>query len=98
MPARSVAAAGELLDQLDLSADLVIANQALPGLETFVSRLRQSRSNLKVILLRENPADLTNIDADEYRVKPSRLREDSADEWLWIVRKVLLALPTAINQ
>lgn len=97
-PARSVSAAVELQQKLQLSVDLVIANNSVPGLHFFISELRQLRPHLKVVLVLERLHDLASVAADEWRLKPAGAYADPQDEWVQTVRRVLLEVPLPVNR
>jgi DNA-binding response OmpR family regulator len=75
LPARSVADAMALLEELNVTVDLLVINASLPSADTFIASLRErSKSHLKVIAVFDNEADMRSFagsDAELHKPHPS---------------------------
>jgi len=96
-PAKSVAAAIELLETLQLTVDLIVINYTLSGTASLISQSRRDRANLKVISLVEDADAPVPPDADEQYLKPSGIYNDFKQDWLRKIRNVLVETPLAIG-
>ena len=91
-PARSVADALTLINQLQLTIALLILNCSLPAAELLIASQRESQRQLKVISLatgEDDPIPYTpGVDAMCH--KPRQIDQASKNQWLQTVNCVLM--------
>ena len=97
LPAKSIADATALLDELSIGIDLLIVNYSLPGAAAFSETLRQSQGrNLRVIALAEEweESGAALASADVLGRKPgSGVGLASRMEWVETIQGVFAPLP-----
>ncbi len=85
-PAKSVADAIQLLDQLRFEIDLLVINPALEGAASFAAVLRQSQPQIKMVAVHEPEVIGRWPEMDASHPKPSRSDEAARAEWLSLIR------------
>jgi DNA-binding response OmpR family regulator len=89
LPAKTVKDAIELLSELKCEPDLLVANPALPGLDTFIAHLRRARE-LKVIVAVESEEQKGNLrEIDCYLYKSFSRDEATRLVWLEKIQSLL---------
>ena len=90
-PARSVADALTLINQLQLTIALLILNCSLPAAELLIANQRESHRQLKVISLatREDDPVPYTFGVDAMCHKPAQIDQASKNQWLQTVNCVL---------
>ena len=90
LPAKSIAAAGTLLEEITGKIDLLIVNSALPGAAEFITSLRRSLRRLKVIAVREVAGPFTTLPGvDVWRSKFQNIVDPSFGlEWLQLINRL----------
>ena len=89
-PARAIPEAEVLLDRLHLSIDVLILDCALPGADSFIKVLHQSRRPIRVICLSAARRHVCVTGIDAVCCKPLRLTEGSKARWTEEIREILL--------
>lgn len=98
LPAKSPLDAASLVNEQNLSVDVLVINPALEDAAGFVRALRGFRKNLKVIaLLESSDAHLNSLlRVDASHSKPEVIDEFSRLEWLHVIEDVLVGSTTII--
>jgi len=90
LPARSIADATTLLEELSIRIDLLVLNPSLRGAGEFVSTLRRSQSPMKVIALTSIEAPVPTLpDVDLWRSKSLKRIDKGGTEWVQLVQNLL---------
>jgi hypothetical protein len=88
LPARSTAAASELIREHRLSVDTLVIDPVLPDALSFVAGLRESRPQLKAVAalpgLPSDPTDLPGFNA--IRRKPEHYTSEAQAEWIGLIQ------------
>lgn len=90
VPAKSVPDAALLVLQLDLKVDVLVINLGLRGVPDFISTMRRSQRELKVIGIvddRDAVGDTEGV--DEIHSKPEFFSENVKQEWLEYMDRLL---------
>lgn len=91
LPAKSVSDAALLIMQLDLKVDVLLVNTAQIGALEFISALRRSQNNVKVIGILNDCQPAVRVPGlNATHAKPPILDADARNEWLESVQQVLL--------
>ena len=95
LPAKSIADATTLLEEITAKIDLLIINSSLSGAAEFVSTLLQSPRPLKVIAVSDVEGPFTTLPGvDVWRTKFQNIVDRAASlEWLHLVHGILSANP-----
>ncbi len=85
-PAKSVADAIQLLDQLKFQIDLLVLNPAVAGAVSFAAVLRHAHPQIKIVAVHdpELAGDWSEMDAS--RPKAHRTDDVARNEWLSFIR------------
>ncbi len=89
IPAKSVPDALTLIAELQLSVDLLILKDSLPGAADLVPILQYAREDLKVILAVEDGDSPMRLNADAQYRRPDRIDENAKTGWLHVIQRVL---------
>jgi len=90
LPAANVPNARTLLDELRITADLVVVNPALPDAANFVEALRGRNPCLKVVLVTDAAAEPAQVPSFDLQCQKPTVIDDSAQQDLIAkIRKVL---------
>lgn len=85
-PAKSVADAIQLLDQLKFQIDLLLLNPAVEGAVRFAAVLRHSRPQIKIVAIHDPELAGDWSEMDDSRPKTYRTDDVARNEWLSFVR------------
>lgn len=85
-PAKSVADAIQLLDQLKFQIDLLVLNPALEGAASFASVLRQSQPHIKIVAVHDPELTGHWPEMDASHAKTQHSDEVTRGEWLNFIR------------
>ncbi len=99
-PAKSVADAIQLLDQLKFQINLLVMNPALEGAASFAAVLRQSQPHIKMVAVHEPEFLGRWPEMDASHPKTHRSDEAARGEWLDFIRmfcRPALASQKALN-
>lgn len=90
VPALNVRQAASLIKELDLKIAVVVVNPGLRGAPTFIKTLSQTRSVVKIILIRD-PHVSTTVEVRAHTIveRPSGWEPASRHEWLRKLRRIL---------
>lgn len=92
LPARSVSDAALLILQLDLQLDLLIMNPDLMGGLDFLSAVRRSHRDVRVIAVIDDPEKPVAIHGLDGVVRKANVFDEAAQaEWIACVQQVLAA-------
>ena len=89
LPARNLLEAVKLIASLHFSVAVLIVDESLPDLPQFVSTIRLEHKGVKIILLIEGDDASLRLDVDARSRRPDPVDENSAQEWLRLIRRVL---------
>ena len=95
-PAKSVADAIQLLDQLKFDIDLLVINPAMEGATSFAAVLRQSRPFIKIVAVHEPELMDRWAEVDASHPKTHSSDEVTRSEWLSFFG--MFCRPAAIKQ
>ncbi len=82
IPATSLSAAQQLLDELGVTPDLVVMNLELTGTIELIEALRRANLDLKVIAIEDTTPPARPIEVD-------RMHARSEADWLMTVERIL---------
>jgi len=85
-PAKSIADAIQLLDQLKFQIDLLVLNPALEGAVSFAAVLRHSQPHIKIVAVHDPKLPGDWLEMDGSRPKTHRSDEAARSEWLNFIR------------
>jgi DNA-binding response OmpR family regulator len=85
-PAKSVADAIQLLDQLKFQIDLLVLNPALEGAASFAAVLRHSQPHIKIVAVHDANVLVDWREMDASHVKTQHIDEAARSEWLNFIR------------
>jgi DNA-binding response OmpR family regulator len=97
LPAKDVAGAAGLIDELHLEVDLLIIEAALSGAAGFVEKLCHDRPTVKVIAV-SDPEDNTDSflpGANAFRKKPALTGPADPKEWLSLIEELIVSSSSA---
>jgi DNA-binding NarL/FixJ family response regulator len=83
LPAKGFSDASTLLSELNAKIDLLIVNPSLPGVADFVSALRRSRPNAKILFALDNDQPAGPIQNADI-IARKLLQQDAAAATLWL--------------
>jgi ActR/RegA family two-component response regulator len=90
LPAKSVAGAISLLDQLKIRIDLLIINPSLQRNAPLIERLHRTQEHLRVIALSADPKASIPEGFNASKSKPLQIDKAAKFEWLELIRSVIL--------
>lgn len=82
LPATSLSAAKQLLDELNVIPDLVVMNLELAGMSELIERLRRANLALKIIAIEDTSPPVRPIEVDAMHPR-------SEADWLLTVERIL---------
>lgn len=85
-PAKSVADAIQLLDQLKFQIDLLVLNPILDGASSFAAVLRHSQPQVKIVAVHDPEVFGQWLEMDASRPKTHRSDDVARTEWLGFIR------------
>ena len=85
-PAKSIADAIQLLDQLKFQIDLLVLNPALEGASSFAAVLRHSQPHVKIVAVHDPEVFGEWPEMDGSRAKTRRTDAEARNEWLHFFR------------
>jgi len=89
-PAKSVPDAALLIAQFQLTVDVLAINPTLTGALDFISALRRSQQDVRVIAVLDDPRQAVDIPAlDAAHARPTVADEMAKAEWLECIERVL---------
>ena len=97
LPAKDIAGAVSLIEELQLDVDLLVIQPALSGAAEFVEKLCQDRPTVKVIAA-SDPENLTEVllpGANAFRKKPALTGPADPEEWLSMIEHLLATSSSA---
>lgn len=90
VPALNVRQAASLIKELDLKIAVAVVNPGLRGVRRFIKTLSQTRSLVKIILIRDSRVP-TTVEVRTHAIveRPSGWAPASRHEWLRKLRRIL---------
>jgi response regulator RpfG family c-di-GMP phosphodiesterase len=85
-PAKSVADAIQLLDQLKFQINLLVLNPALEGAASFASVLRRSQPHIRIVAVHDPELTCNLPEMDASHPKTSHADEEARGDWLNFIR------------
>jgi len=91
-PAKSCEDAAQMLNELNVSIDLLVVSFGLAGACDFAAELRRSQNQLKILATVDDGEELgaTFPEADATKIKPALTLNDSKIDWLRAIERLFL--------
>src|SRR3954447_21341592 len=96
-PAKNFPEAAKLIAAIHLSVAALIVDESLPDLAEFIATIRLEHRGVKIILLTEDDDACFRFDVDARSRRPDTVDENSARNWLRLIRRVLSPKPTTFK-
>jgi DNA-binding response OmpR family regulator len=95
-PAKSIADAIQLLDQLKFQIDVLVLNPALEGAASLASVLRHSQPHIRIIAVHDPDIRVDGFEMDASHPKTHHADEVARGEWLNFIR--MFSRPVTVGQ
>ena len=96
-PAKNLPEAFKLIASLHFSVAVMIVDESLPDLPQYISTIRLEHRGVKIILLIEHDDVGLRVDVDARCRRADPADENSAREWLQLIRRVLSSKPRTVE-
>lgn len=87
-PAKNIADAIQLLDQLKFPIDLLVLNPAMEGASSFAAVLRHAHPQVKIVAVYDPEIPGERVEMDASRAKTPRVDAAARAEWLNFFRTI----------